>query len=88
MSRLVRWILALVSSGVVALLAVGLVGVAWNQRAEDVCRENAPRASGYSVKWEWGEFAYVCDYRASTEPSRRVGIVDAFHGGGSQRHRP
>jgi hypothetical protein len=78
-----------VSSSIVALLAVGLISVTWNQRAEDICREQAPRtAGGYSVTWEWDDFAYVCDYRAPAEPTRRVGITDAFHSGGSQRHRP
>jgi hypothetical protein len=89
MRRLVRWALVIVSSSIVALVAVGLVGVSWNQRAEDICLEQAPRtAGGYSVTWEWAEFAYVCDYRAPAEPSRRVGIVDAFHRGGRQRHQP
>jgi hypothetical protein len=78
-----------VGSGIVALVGVVLISVTWNQRAEDICRAQAPRtASGYSITWDWAEFAYVCDYRAPTEPPRRVGIIDAFHSGGSQRHRP
>lgn len=84
-----RRLVVVVSSIIVALVAVGLVGITWNQRAEDICREQAPETTGdYSITWEWSEFAYVCDYREPTEPPRRVGIVDAFHSGGSQRHRP
>lgn len=65
----------------VALAAVILVGVTWNQRADDLCRKDAPpAANGYSVSWEWGEFAYVCDYRSRSEQPKRIGITDAFHG--------
>ena len=82
------WSLLILSSSIVALVAVGLVSAVWNERADDICREQAPRtASGYSVTWEWAEFAYVCDYRAPSEDQRRVGIIDAFHGDGSRRHR-
>ena len=89
MSRVVRWFLAVLASGLFALVAVGLVGVAWNDRADDVCREQAPQtAVGYTVTWEWFEFAYVCDYHTPTRQTKRVGIIDAFHGGGGQRHRP
>ena len=89
MGRLVRWLLVIVASSIVVLVAVGLIGVTWNERAGDICREEAPRtASGYTVNWEWDEFAYVCDYRAPAAQSRRVGVTDAFHSGGSQRHRP
>jgi hypothetical protein len=88
-SRLVRWSLVVASSSILVLGAVGLIGVTWNQRAEDICREEAPgTASGDSVAWKWDDFAYVCDYRSPGEEPRRVGITDAFHSGGSQRHRP
>jgi hypothetical protein len=73
----------------VALAAVGVMGLSWNDRADDICREQAPpTASDYSITWEWDEFAYICDYRVPSEPPRRIGVIDAFHGGGSQRHRP
>ena len=89
MSRLVRWSLVLVGATVVGLLAVGVIGVAWSDRASDVCREQAPAsASGYSVNWEWSEAAYVCTYRARNAETKRVGIIDAFHGEGRRRHRP
>ena len=89
MNRPLRWSLVVAASSVVAVGAVALIGVTWNERAEDICREKAPGAAGgFSVTWEWDELAYVCDYRAPVEQSRRVGITDAFHGGGSQRHRP
>lgn len=67
---------------VVATIAVVIaIGVAWNERAETLCREDAPPgASGYTVRWELGELAYVCDYRMPTREPRRIGIVDAFHG--------
>lgn len=84
-----RGSLVVLFSSIVALVTVGLVGVTWNQRADDICREQAPgTASDYSVNWKLDEFAYVCDYSAPGERSRRVGIVDAFHSGGKQRHRP
>lgn len=84
-----RWSLLLLSVGTLAAVAVVLLSSTWNERAEDICRDETPRAgSSYSVTWEWDEFAYVCDYRAPDEKRRRVGIVDAFHSGGSQRHRP
>lgn len=79
-----RWILTLGA----AAAAVVLIGVTWNQRADELCRKDAPgRASGYSVRWEWNEFAYVCDYRATGVRPKRVGIIDAFHGEDSRRHR-
>lgn len=88
MRRLVLRSLVVLSSTIVGLVAVGLVGRMWNQRADDICREQAPRtAGGYSATWEWAEFAYVCDYRAPSEGQRRVGIIDAFHGDGRRRHR-
>jgi hypothetical protein len=72
----------------VAVGAVVAVNLAWNDRAEDICREEAPQsAGGYSVTWEWADFAYVCDYGAPDEQPRRVGIIDAFHRDGSRRHR-
>jgi hypothetical protein len=89
MRRLARWSLVVVSSSIVALVAVISVSVTWNDRADDICREQAPRtASDYSSTWDWAEFAYVCDYGAPDEDPRRVGIIDAFHGEGSRRHRP
>lgn len=84
MSRLVVWTLSLS----VALAAVTLIGVAWNQRADDLCREEAPEtARGYSVSWEWDELAYVCDYRLPHEQQKRIGIIDAFHGEGRRHGR-
>jgi hypothetical protein len=89
MSRLVRGALVLVGATVVVLLAVGVIGIAWSDRANDVCREQAPAsANGYSVNWEWSEAAYVCNYRAPNAETKRVGIIDAFHGEGRRRHRP
>ena len=73
-----------------SVVMVGLValGLTWNHRADDICRKEAPRsASGYSVSWDWDEFAYVCDYRAPGDRTRRVGISDAFrHPGPRPRH--
>ena len=85
---LLRW-LALAVSLVVVALAVGLLAVSWEDRADDVCREKAPSTgSSYTLAWKWDEFAYVCDYQSPSEPPRRVGVIDAFHSGGRQRHRP
>lgn len=89
MRHVARW-LAIVTLSVVALAGgAALVGVSWNDRANDVCREQAPATeSGYTVTWEWSEAAYVCNYRARDAQTKRVGIVDAFHGEGRRRHRP
>lgn len=87
MSRLRRWSL-IVASLVAALAAATLVGVSWKDRADDVCREEAPATgSGYTMAWKWDEFAYVCDYQAPSEPKRRVGVIDAFHGDGRRHGR-
>ena len=89
MGKLLRWSLVVLSSSIVALVAVGLVGLTWNDRADDICREQAPpTASGYSITWEWSELAYVCDYHTPDRQTKRVGIIDAFHGEGRRRHRP
>ena len=89
MRRLVRWSVVVLATGIIALVGVGFVVIVWNDRADGVCREEAPpTASGYAVTWEWSELAYVCNYRAPTRQTKRVGIIDAFHGEGRQRHRP
>jgi hypothetical protein len=89
MRRLVRRFLLVLASTLIALVSMGVVATAWNDRADDVCREQAPRVTGgYAVNWEWSEFAYVCNYRTSNERTKRVGIIDAFHGEGRRRHRP
>jgi hypothetical protein len=81
--------LVVAALSLVALVGVGAVGAAWNDRASDVCREEAPvTATGYSVTWEWSEAAYVCSYRAPDPETKRVGLIDAFHGEGRRRHRP
>lgn len=86
MRRLPRWSL-LAASLVVALAVLSLIGLSWRGRADDICREKAPKnGSSYTIAWTWDEFAYVCDYRAPGEPLRRVGVIDAFHSGGSKRH--
>lgn len=86
MSRLPRWSL-IVASLVAALGAAALVGVSWKDRADDICREDASATgSGFTVEWQWDEFAYVCDYQAPAKPRQRVSIIDAFHGDGRQRH--
>ncbi|HEU4689373.1 MAG TPA: hypothetical protein VFS23_13455 [Vicinamibacterales bacterium] len=86
MSRLARWSL-MAASLAAALGAAALVGVSWKGRADDICRKEAlSRASGFTVEWQWDEFAYVCDYEAPTKPQRRVSIINAFHGDGRKRH--
>ena len=88
MRRLVRWSLV-VGCMSVAVAAMGVIGLTWKDRADDICREQAPRtASDYSITWEWDELAYVCDDRVTSTPPKRVGVIDAFHRGGNQRHRP
>ena len=78
-----RWIVALGAG----LAAVALIGVTWNQRADELCRKGAPATAGdYSVRWEWNELAYECDYPAAGSEAKRVGLLDAFHGDGRRRH--
>jgi hypothetical protein len=86
MSRFGRPLVVVTSLGA-ALLVVVLVGLAWKGRAEDICEEKAPQsAGGYSLTWEWAEFSYACDYHAPRAQTRRVGVIDAFHGDGRRRH--
>jgi hypothetical protein len=70
---------------VTALVAAALfIGSEWNHRAANTCNEEAqkPRgaavARGYSIQWEWTEFAYVCTYDAPGDPKMRVGFTEAF----------
>jgi hypothetical protein len=87
MSRVPRWAF-LGASLVLAVLAVALVGLGWKGRADEICRKEAPATgSSYTLGWKWDELAYVCDYQAPSERSRRVGVIDAFHSGDRQRHR-
>ncbi len=87
MSRLPSWSLV-AAALVVGLAVVALVGVSWKGRADDICRKEAPETgSGYTIKWKWDEFAYVCNSRAPSAPERRVGVVDAFHSGGKRHGR-
>ena len=87
MSRLPRW--SLILAALVALIgAAALVGVSWKDRADDICRKEAPATGGrYTMAWNWDELAYVCDYQAPSEPERRVGVIDAFHGDGRRHGR-
>ena len=87
MSRLPRWSLV-AALLVVAGAAVALGAVTWKERADDICAKETAAQGGYALEWKWDEFAYVCDYQAPAEPPRRVGLLDAFHSGGRQRHRP
>jgi hypothetical protein len=65
-------------------VAVVFIDLAWNHRAANSCNEEAEkprgatRASGYSIQWEWTEFAYVCSYDGPGDPRKRVGLTDAF----------
>jgi hypothetical protein len=82
-SRLV-WLLA-VFAFCAAALVVGLaMDVEWNDRAASSCNQESEKpagaasAAGYSIRWEWTEFAYVCRYHAPGEPAKRVGFTNAF----------
>jgi hypothetical protein len=78
----------MVVSLVAALGAAAVVGVSWQDRADEICRKEAPaKGSGYTIAWKWDEFAYVCEYRGSGEPERRVGVIDAFHRDGPRHGR-
>ena len=85
MRRLPRWLLAVLSLSIVAA-AIAIVAIAWNQRADDLCADAPQAVRGYSVKWGWSEFAYMCDYELPNAQTIRVGVVDAFHGEGRRRH--
>jgi hypothetical protein len=73
-----------VVSTTAALVAVSVIDLEWNHRAANTCNEEAQKppggasASGYSIQWEWTEFAYVCSYDAPGDPTKRVGFTDAF----------
>jgi hypothetical protein len=59
------------------------IGIDWNHRAANTCNEETqkPRgadARGYSIRWEWTEFAYVCTYDAPVAVKRRVGFTEAY----------
>jgi hypothetical protein len=89
MGPILRRTLVILSASVVAVLGVLGVGVAWQDRAEDVCGERAsPRkAVDDSVTWDWRDLAYVCDDSIGGKEQKRVGIVDAFHGEGRRHGR-
>ena len=67
-----------------SVAAVFFIDLAWNHRVAYICNEEAEKppgaasASGWSIRWEWTEFAYVCSYHARGEPTKRVGLTDAF----------
>jgi hypothetical protein len=73
---------------VLAALAAAVGGFAgaveWNQRAADLCglEKEKPRAAagatGYSIQWEWSEFAYVCRYEAPGSPTKKVELRDVL----------
>jgi hypothetical protein len=89
LGRTPRIAILVLAVGLVAVAGVLLIGVTWSDRAEAICREDQPATEGgVSVRWEWAEFAYVCDYGSPAEQPRRVGIIDAFHGDEARRHGP
>jgi hypothetical protein len=83
-----RWSIVVLVTIVLATIIVVAASAMWSDRAKDICRDEAPQSAGhYSVAWNWDEFAYVCDYSAPEQQPKRVGIIDAFHGEDSRRHR-
>lgn len=49
--------------------------------ADNRCNRGMPSdAWGYTVEWEWGEFAFICRYKGGdynpTGQERRVGLTD------------
>jgi hypothetical protein len=82
--RRLGWLLAIFVLTVGALVAGTVIDLAWNHRAADICNQEAEKpagattASGYSIQWEWTEFAYVCTYHAPGQPRKRVGFTHAF----------
>lgn len=75
--------------GVFALIggvmaAGAFTDAAWNRRAANICSQESEKpagassASGYSIRWDWTELAYVCRYHGPSEPKRRVGLTEAF----------
>jgi hypothetical protein len=67
-----------------SITAVVFIDLKWNHRAAYICNEEAAKppgvssASGYSIQWDWTEFAYVCSYHAPGDPTKRVGFTDVF----------
>ena len=82
-----RWLPAALAV-CLAIGAVAVISLTWKNRADEICREDAPAAAADpSVVWEWNELAYVCDYGVPTEQPKRIGVIDAFHGDDRRRHR-
>jgi|Tabmets5t2r1_1033131.scaffolds.fasta_scaffold359676_1 hypothetical protein len=84
MRRLALLLTVFAVTATVSVAAVVFIDLAWNHRAANTCNEEAEkprgaaRASGYSIRWEWTEFAHVCSYDAPGDPRKRVGFTDAF----------
>ena len=81
--RRLGFVLAVFVVSIGALIGALFVDVAWNQRAANICNQEAEKppgaaASGYTTQWEWSRFAYVCRYDAPGEPTKRVGFTTAF----------
>jgi hypothetical protein len=82
--RRLAWLLAVFALTAAALVVGFFMDTVWNDRAAYTCNQEsekpaeATRASGYSIQWEWTEFAYVCRYHSPAEPRKRVGFTDAF----------
>jgi hypothetical protein len=82
--RRLAWLLAVFALTAAAVVVGFLADIVWNDRAAYTCTQESEkpagvsRASGYSIQWEWSEFAYVCRYDAPGEPTKRVGLTDAF----------
>jgi hypothetical protein len=82
--RRLALLLTVLALSATALVTGFFIDLAWNHRAAYTCTleseqpAGATAASGYSIQWEWTEFAYVCRYHAPGEPTKRVGFTDAF----------
>jgi hypothetical protein len=85
MRRVLLFLAVLVSTSA-GVVAGFFIDSAWNHRAAVICTQESEKppgaatASGYSIEWEWSEFAYVCSYRAPGSPRKRVGFTEAFLG--------
>jgi hypothetical protein len=87
MRKLMRGTTVILALSVALAAVAGVVGVEWKDRADEICREEMPlTADGYSIAWDWGEFAYECDYRGRSARPKRIGVIDAFHGDGRRGH--
>jgi hypothetical protein len=85
MRRVLLFLAVLVSTSA-GVVAGFFIDSAWNHRAAVICTQESEKppgaatASGYSIEWEWSEFAYICSYRAPGVPENVSASRKRFSG--------